>query len=64
MTDLSDLSDAFWRVIPADTDAVETHEWLDAFASVVRNEGPERATFILRKLLDHARALRVKLRLR
>ena len=61
MTDLSDLSAAFWRVIPADPDPVETREWLDAFASVVQNEGPERATFLLRKLLDQARALRVKL---
>lgn len=61
MTDLSDVSAAFWRVIPVDRDPVETREWLEAFESLVRNEGPERATFILRKLLDQARALRVKL---
>jgi pyruvate dehydrogenase E1 component len=61
MTDLSDLSAAFWRVIPADPDPVETREWMDAFESVVKHEGPERATFLLRKLLDQARALRVKL---
>ena len=61
MTDLSDITSAFWRVIPADPDPVETREWLDAFASLVNNEGAERATFILRKLLDQARAERVKL---
>jgi len=61
MTDLSDSASAFWRVIPADPDPVETREWLDAFESLVRQEGPERATFILRKLLDEARIQRVKL---
>jgi pyruvate dehydrogenase E1 component len=61
MTDLSEVEAAFWRVIPADPDPAETREWLDAFASLVKNEGAERATFILRKLLDEARAQRVKL---
>src|SRR4029079_18173098 len=61
MTDLSDSASAFWRVIPADRDPAETREWLDAFESLVREEGAERATFILRKLLDEARARRVKL---
>jgi pyruvate dehydrogenase E1 component len=61
MTDLSDISAAFWRVMPADPDPVETREWMDAFDSLVRSEGGERATFILRKLLDQARAARVPL---
>jgi len=61
MTDLSEIASAFWRVIPADPDPIETREWLDAFESMVKNEGPERATFILRKLLDHARSRRIKL---
>jgi pyruvate dehydrogenase E1 component len=61
MTDLSDIASAFWRVVPADPDPTETREWLDAFDSMLRAEGPERATFILRKLLDRARAQRVKL---
>ena len=61
MTDLSDSASAFWRVIPADRDPAETREWLDAFESLVREGGAERATFILRKLLDEARARRVKL---
>jgi len=61
MTDLSDFSSAFWRVIPADPDPGETREWLEAFQSAIRNEGAERATFLLRKLLDEARVQRVKL---
>src|SRR3970040_641702 len=59
MTDLSEITSAFWRVMPADADPVETREWQEAFDSLVRNEGGERATFILRKLLDQARAMRV-----
>src|SRR5437762_14319829 len=57
MTDLS----AFWRINPSDADPAETREWLDAFDALVQAEGRERATFLLRKLLDHARALRVPL---
>ncbi|MCW5624421.1 MAG: pyruvate dehydrogenase (acetyl-transferring), homodimeric type, partial [Burkholderiales bacterium] len=50
---------AFWRVLPKDLDPVETREWLEALDAVVETEGRERATFILRKLLDHARRRRV-----
>jgi len=57
MTDLS----AFWRINPSDADPVETREWLDAFDALVEAEGRERATFLLRRLLDHARARRVPL---
>ena len=60
MTDLSDIvSSAFWRVNPPDADPAETREWLDAFDALVAAEGRERATFILRKLFEHARARRV-----
>jgi pyruvate dehydrogenase E1 component len=62
MTNLSDfVTSAFWRVNPPDADPVETREWLDAFDALVESEGRERATFLLRKLLDHARARRVPL---
>src|SRR5918994_5048738 len=62
MTDLADIvSSAFWRVNPPDADPAETREWLDAFDALVQSEGRERATFLLRKLLDHARARRVPL---
>ena len=60
MTDLSDIvSSAFWRVNPPDADPAETREWLDAFDALVAAEGRERATFLLRKLFEHARARRV-----
>jgi len=62
MTDLSAIvGSAFWRVNPPDADPVETREWLDAFDALVAAAGRERATFLLRKLLDHARARRVPL---
>src|SRR5919201_818719 len=62
MTDLADIvSSAFWRVNPPDADPQETREWLDAFDALVQSEGRERATFLLRKLLEHARARRVPL---
>jgi pyruvate dehydrogenase E1 component len=60
MTDVSDISvSGLWRVLTQDLDPVETREWLDAFDAIAENEGPERATFVLRKLLDHARMMRV-----
>lgn len=38
-----------------DIDPQETQEWLDAIASVLENEGTERAHFILESLIDKAR---------
>ena len=62
MTDLSDLgSSAFWRVNPKDADPQETREWLSAFDAMVEAEGRERATYLLRRLLDHARKRQVQL---
>ena len=62
MTDLSDFgSSAFWRVNPKDPDPLETREWLEAFDALVEAEGRERATYLLRRLLDHARKRRVQL---
>src|SRR3954471_18942643 len=62
MTNLSDfVTSAFWRVNAPDADPAETREWLDAFDALVQSEGRERATFLLRKLLDHARVRRVPL---
>src|ERR1041384_3783262 len=62
MANLSDIvSSAFWRVNPPDADPVETREWLEAFDALIASEGRERATFLLRKLLDHARVRRVPL---
>lgn len=63
MSDLSDAKDlnisAFWRVLPQDLDPQETREWTDAFNAIVEQEGRERATFILMKLLEQARRSRV-----
>src|SRR3954467_4935786 len=38
-----------------DPDALETQEWLDALEAVLEREGPERAHFLLEKLVDKAR---------
>ena len=57
MTDVSQMSSSsHWRVLQPDADSVETNEWIDAFDAIVETEGRERATFILRALLDRARA--------
>jgi pyruvate dehydrogenase E1 component len=39
----------------SDADAVETQEWLDALEAVLEKEGPERAHFLLERLIDLAR---------
>lgn len=63
MTDMSNQKQmnvsAFWRVLPQDLDPIETQEWVDAFNQLVAIEGEERATFLLMKLLEQARRLRV-----
>ena len=38
-----------------DIDPLETQEWLESLASVIENEGPERAHFIIEQLIDSAR---------
>jgi pyruvate dehydrogenase E1 component len=38
-----------------DSDALETQEWLDALEAVLEREGPERAHFLLERLIDKAR---------
>src|SRR6056297_2134470 len=38
-----------------DIDSQETQEWLDALDSVLDADGPERAHFLLEKLIDKAR---------
>ncbi len=40
---------------PDDIDPVETQEWLESMDSVLRVEGPERAHFLLERLIDHTR---------
>src|SRR3954463_8690310 len=38
-----------------DPDALETQEWLDALEAVLEREGPERAHYLLDRLIDKAR---------
>ncbi|MDA1331182.1 MAG: pyruvate dehydrogenase (acetyl-transferring), homodimeric type [Proteobacteria bacterium] len=63
MTDISDQKQmnvsAFWRVLPQDLDPTETQEWIDAFNQLIAIQGEERATFLLMKLIERARRLRV-----
>jgi len=44
-----------------DVDPLETGEWIEALDALIQAEGPERATFLLRRLLQHARTRRVPL---
>ena len=44
-----------------DADPLETREWLDALDALIAVHGRERATFLLRRLLQHARTRRVPL---
>jgi pyruvate dehydrogenase E1 component len=50
----------FKRQLP-DADPVETQEWIEALDGVVESAGPERADFLLRKVLKRARQLRIGL---
>ncbi len=38
-----------------DMDEIETREWLDALEAVIEREGPQRAQFLLEKLIDKTR---------
>ncbi len=38
-----------------DVDPVETQEWMDALEVVIKEEGSERAHYLLEKLIDNAR---------
>lgn len=44
-----------------DIDPVETQDWINALNSVIREEGVERAQFIVERVMDAARAQAVKL---
>ena len=40
---------------PGDVDPAETAEWLDALEAVIDREGPQRAHFLLERMIDKAR---------
>src|SRR5260221_4411600 len=42
-------------------DRIEPGEWMEALDGLISSEGSERATFLLRRLLQHARTRRVPL---
>ena len=44
-----------------DSDQIETQEWLDALASVLETEGPERAHFLMEQMIDNLRRSGVNL---
>jgi pyruvate dehydrogenase E1 component len=44
-----------------DSDPLETREWIEALDALIAGEGKDRATFLLRRLLQHARVRRVPL---
>ncbi len=55
------IPNAAWRLSEDDGDPQETREWIEALDSLIASEGPERATFVLKQLLQHARRRRVPL---
>src|SRR5688572_16161499 len=40
---------------PSDHDPLETQEWIDALKGVLANEGPDRAHYLIERLIDVAR---------
>jgi len=44
-----------------DPDPQGTRDWLDSLSDVVQREGPQRARFLLRRVLEHAATLQVGL---
>ena len=57
---MHEVFDEFKRQLP-DIDPTETQEWLDSLDAVVDQAGPDRARFILFRLLKRARQLQVGL---
>ncbi|HEU0199195.1 MAG TPA: pyruvate dehydrogenase (acetyl-transferring), homodimeric type, partial [Burkholderiaceae bacterium] len=43
------------QIAANDPDALETQEWLEALEGVIEREGPERAHYLLEKLVEQAR---------
>jgi len=55
-----EIFDQFKQQLP-DIDPVETQEWMESLDGVVKAAGPERARFLIYKLLKRARQLQVGL---
>lgn len=52
---MSSLDQVNNKAAGVDDDALETQEWLEALEAVLDREGPERAHFLLERLIDLAR---------
>ncbi|MDS1141489.1 pyruvate dehydrogenase (acetyl-transferring), homodimeric type [Pusillimonas sp. SM2304] len=52
---MSSLDQVSNKTAEVDDDALETQEWLEALEAVLDREGPERAHFLLERLIDLAR---------
>ena len=57
---MHEVFDEFKRQLP-DVDPAETDEWIESLDALVKQAGPERARFVLYKLLKRARMLQVGL---
>ncbi|WMY97501.1 MAG: pyruvate dehydrogenase (acetyl-transferring), homodimeric type [Arsenophonus sp.] len=42
------------NILVNDVDPIETNEWLDSLESVIRRDGPDRAKFLIEKVLQQA----------
>jgi len=49
------------NLLPSDPDVQETQEWLDALESVIEQEGPERAHYLIERLVELARRTGINL---
>jgi len=47
--------------LPSDPDTQETQEWLDALEAVIEQEGPERAHYLIERLVELARRTGINL---
>jgi len=52
---MSAMPDSVFGAAANDADAQETREWLDALQAVIGAEGPDRAHYLLERLIDAAR---------
>jgi pyruvate dehydrogenase E1 component len=52
---MSSLDQVRFTANPTDDDAQETQEWLEALEAVLDREGPQRAHYLLERLIDLAR---------
>jgi len=59
-TPMHEVFDQFKQQLP-DIDPTETQEWMDSLDAIVDQAGPDRARFIIYKLLKRARQLQVGL---